>query len=585
MIDPVNSSLYPYDIQSYSESSSKTQDKQIDSLPDVSQPPKKDTVRISAEALNMYNKSTEDEAAESNSKNSWKSFYGLETGTKMLKGNIRQVVTVNDESMEILEYRGDKLIRSVKGELTEDGAIIDTEIYDEKGEISQTINTVFQNIKDDKANQGWTAAKVTRNIQWFKDGNVTRTMNDCMKLRSHVEGIAGNNFAQTVMDKAQAESGDLSKLKNETNDKHETEYFASIQEYENKHLIRNIKIEKSDKFLNHTNRGRATKELAHLQTKEISQERAFSIEMQTFNSKGNIISNTEYDSFNKDDIRDEGGYLTQDLRVSMYNDEGELIKKSHSSVMLKESKGKKIPDSINLLSSFGMTKEQYSTPTPKTPMEILTTPSVKETSNANNYTKVIQKEINEHNHTITDDISKYGENNREHKISWENEIYKDGNLMTKQEHTESATKNPRMKGLSFHTVGSLTENDNHQVTHKNSHLLESYDKGQLKHHTSVESHESITVKDKAPDEIFTITNTKEGTGFNPKKDKSIVKGELEQHDKIAHAASTAADKEIDMVLKDSAELFRSIDFEHHEAKSNKDENKKDTAKPSITDNN
>ncbi|WP_291326286.1 hypothetical protein [Desulfovibrio sp. UCD-KL4C] len=583
MTDSINSISYGTD--PYSAIFSKKQDEQTDSLNDISQFSKKDTIVISAEALNMYNKTTEEEAIDSNSKKSWKSFYGLETGTKTLKGNIRQVVTVNDESMEILEYHGDKLIRSVKGELTEDGAIIDTEIYDEKGEISQTINTVFQRIEDDKANQGWTAAKVTRNIQWFKDGDVTRTMSDCMKLRSQSGNVAGNIFAQTVMDKAQAESGDLSKLNNETNDKHETEYFASIQEYENKHLIRNIKIEKSDKFVNHTNRGVATKELAHLQTKEISQEREFSIEMQTYNSKGNIISNTEYDSVNKDDLRDEGGYLTQDLRVSMYNDEGELIKKSHSSVMLKESKSKKIPDSINLLNSFGMTKEQYSTPTPKTPMEILTTPSVKKTSNANNYTSVIQKEINEHNHTITDDISKYGENNREHKVSWKNEIYKDGNLMTKQEHTESATKNSRLRGLSFHTAGSLTENDNHQVTHKNSHLLESYDKGQLKHHTSVESHESITVKDKAPDEIFTITNTKEGTGFNPKKNKSIVEGELEQHDKIAHAASTAAGKEIDMALEDSAELFRSIDLEHQDAKSNKDDNKKDPDKLSMSDNN
>ncbi len=567
MIDPVNSSLYPYDIQSYSESSSKTQDKQIDSLPDVSQFPKKDTVRISAEALNMYTRSTEEESVPTNS---WEMISGLKSGATILENGHKQSVKINGSSMELLEYDGDTLVRSVKGELTATGAVLDTTIFDSTGEKVQTINTVFDKIEDIKAVEGWTSARVNRDIKWFKDGDVSRTMTDSMQLRSKYTGGENDSSFPNLMDSTKAQSIDLSKLgDNITKDSHETKYYASIQEYSNNQLSKNIITKRGDNFINKSNRGFSkTDGLDAGATQEIAHSKSLSIEMQNYDSNGDLILSANFIDSNSDGPGAEDGIEKQQMSLSMYK-EGELVKESHGSMTIKESKEKKLTKTGDLLQVLDLTKEEYVTRKPSTAAELLATPLMETSSKANFYTAATQKDINGHALDSAKDISKSGEDNRVHDISWGSETYKDGDLVTKQEHKESAVKNPQLAGLSFRTGGALTEKDNHQLIHRNSHTLETYDKGTLKDQISVESREKIDETENGPDKISTLTTTTEGIGFNTKRTRNIADGELADNDPLAHSASSEMGQDTSLILGDSRKLFSSLDVENSGPKNDK----------------
>ncbi len=563
MIDPVNSSLYPYDIQSYSESSSKKQDEQIDSLTDISQSPPKDTVRISAEALNMYNKSTEEEAVLANS---WEMVSGLKSGTTILENGHKQSVKINGSSMELLEYDGDTLVRSVKGELTATGAVLEATIFNSSGEKVQTINTIFDKIED----KGWTSARINRDIQWFKDGDVSRTMTDSMQLRSQYTGGENVSSFPNLMDSTKAQSIDLSKLgDNITKDSHETKYYASIQKYSNNQISKNIIIKRNDDFLNMSNRGfNNTDELDAGATQEIAHSKSLSIEMQSYDSNGDLVLSANFLDSNSDGPGAEDGIEKQQMSLSMYK-EGELVKESHSSMTIKESKKKKLTKTGDLLQVLDLTKEEYVTRKPSTAAELLATPLMETSSKANFYTAATQKDINGHALDSAKDISKSGEDNRVHDISWGSTTYKDGDMVTKQEHKESAVKNPQLAGLSFRTGGALTENDNHHLIHRNSHTLETYDKGILKNQISVESREKIDKDENGPDGISTLTTTTEGIGFNTKRTRNIAEGELAENDPLAHSASSKMGQDTSLILEDSRKLFSSLDAENSGPKNEK----------------
>ncbi|WP_291326290.1 hypothetical protein [Desulfovibrio sp. UCD-KL4C] len=567
MIDPVNSSLYPYEIQPYSESSPETQDEQVNLLPDesLSTPKDTDTIRISAKALNMYNKSTEEESV---SANSWEMVSGLKSGTTILENGHKQSVKINGSSMELLEYDGDTLVRSVTGELTATGAVLETTIFDSAGEKVQTINTVFDKIED--TNAGWTSARVDRDIQWFKDGDVSRTMTDSMQLRSKYTGGENDSSFPSLMDSTQAQSIDLSKLgENITNDSHETKYYASIQEYSNNQISKKIIIKKNDDFLNKSNRGFSkTDELDAGATQEIAHSKSLSIEMQNYDSNGDLILSANFLDSRSDGPGSEDGIEKQQMSLSMYK-KGELVKESHSSTTLKESKDKKLAKTGDLLQTLDLTKEEYVTRKPSTAAELLAIPLMETSSKANFYTAATQKDISGHALDSAKDISKSGEDNRVHDISWGSETYKDGDLVTKQEHKESAVKNPQFAGLSFRTGGALTENDNHQLIHRSSHALETYDKGMLKDQISVESREKIDKVENGPDKVYTLTTITEGIGFNTKRTKNIADGELADNDPLAHAASSEMGQDTSLILEDNRKLFSSLDAENSGPKNNK----------------
>ena len=167
------------------------------------------------------------------------------------------------------------------------------------GEKVQTINTVFDRIEDIKAVEGWTSARVNRDIKWFKDGDVSRTMTDSMQLRSKYTGGGNDSSFPNLMDSTKAQSIDLSKLgDNITKDSHETKYYASIQEYSNNQLSKNIIIKRGDNFINKSNRGFSkTDGLDAGATQEIAHSKSLSIEMQNYDSNGGLNSKRQLHRF------------------------------------------------------------------------------------------------------------------------------------------------------------------------------------------------------------------------------------------------------------------------------------------------
>ncbi|WP_291326288.1 hypothetical protein [Desulfovibrio sp. UCD-KL4C] len=562
MTDSISS--ISYGTQPYSASYSNKNNDQIESQPYLSQPSKADTARISAEALDMYKNSTKQESV---SANSWQMLSGLKSGYTILANGHKQSVVIDGSTLELLEYDGDILVRSVTGEITESGATLDTTIFDGHGKKAQTINTVFETVEyPDYLNAG-TSAKMSRDIQWFKDGDVTRTMTDSMQLDSSYNQMT---MGSTIMDNTQAQSDDINKLiDNVTSDSQKIKYYASIQEYSNNQISKKIMVKKDDSFLNMTNRGNNYKYgLEARTTQDISHSKSLSIQMQNYDSNGDLTLKANFLNTISDGPKSDDGVNKQQISLSMY-DKGELVEKSNSSMTLKESEGEKLAKSADLLQTLDLSEGEYITREPKSASELLAKPLMESSSKANFYTAAVQKDINGHALDSAEYISKYGENKQAHDISWESEIYENGEIISKQKHKESAVKNPKSDGLSFQITEALTENDNHQLINKNSHTLETYDNGTLKNRTKIESLEKIDEVENGPDKISTSTTTTDGTGGNIKRTQNIAEGDLAENDPLAHAASSAMGKEAHLVLEDSRKLFSSLDAENSGPKNNK----------------
>ncbi|SMF03920.1 hypothetical protein [Desulfovibrio gilichinskyi] len=558
MTDSINS--ISYGTQPYSAEYSKKQDEQIESLPDQNQSKKKDTIRISAEALNMYNKSTEEEAVPANS---WEKLFDLKSGSTTLANGNKQIVKIEGSKLEIYEYHDDKLVKSVHGELSADSAVLETEIYDKAGKLNQSIKTNLQMLKNDGSKS---AARVEREITWYQNGQVSRRMNDRMSLESaykdKAEGQIDNKLSNMFANFTDAQSTDINDLiARSTTDKHSTKYIASVQEFLNGHISKNINIDNSADFINQTNRpSRIEGDSKSGKTNEIKNSNNLKITIQNYDSKGEILRESYFDSKHVDDPRPKGGKLKQTMSVSWYN-QGKLVKKSSGSMTMKEAESKKLPPSATLLETLNMDEKDYATGRAKTATELLGKPLMESSSNAGFYSDIIEEKINKGSFDSVENIAKYGEDVRPYEVSWENEIYKDGKLAARQVDTESAKENNIRKKYISNRESSLVEDYSAPTLHKTSHLDESYDKNEvLKKQASIESRESIKEVKNGDDILYTQIEATQDLGNGKQYINQRREGKLEEFDSQANTASKGMSKEIGLTLDDSRTLLNSLDY-------------------------
>ena len=147
--------------------------------------------RFKAEIANaaMLNANEQKQAAEQK-ESPWKLPSGKNHAEHSLKNGHTEVIEIDGNRLEIREYEGDRLVKSVDGTMINGRAIMDTTFYDESGEVCQTIHAELDELT---GKNKWTGARMTRSVEWFKDGKSTRTMDDEMFLqtRNHDGQSAG----------------------------------------------------------------------------------------------------------------------------------------------------------------------------------------------------------------------------------------------------------------------------------------------------------------------------------------------------------------------------------------------------------
>ncbi|MBI9111931.1 hypothetical protein [Maridesulfovibrio ferrireducens] len=517
-----------------------------------------DKVTISSEAIEKYNTSSK---TESTPADSWKMLSGLDSGTTLLKNGNKQVVTIDGTKLEILEYDGDKLIRSVKGDITAEGAVLETEIYDDNGKLTQTINTSLKTMDGGKKG---TSAKISRDIKWFENGEMTRQMSDHMRLHSEYidpaeKGSTEKPLSRMITDLTKAQSSDLNKItERATKDTHTTKYFASIQEFANGNISRSVVINNNADFVNITNRSsKRVNGREKWTTGELSHSNGLSVTMQNYDSNGDLLRESSFNASNVNDKDTTDGKIEQKMSVSWYN-KGDLVKKSSGSLSMEETPHKGLPSSATLLKTLGLEEKEYATPKTKTAIELLAVPLMESSSKAEFYNNSIADQINSGSFNSSENISKYGEDDRPYSISWENEIYKNGELAARQEDKESAIENFGQKDIAFRTGGALSEDYSGPIMHRTSHVDESYENGSLKKQASIESYEYIQEVKKGSDKLLTRTNATQGTGYDKQHVSELYEGGVTEHDVQANAASKAMSGEVGLTLEDSRSILRSL---------------------------
>lgn len=527
-------------------------------------------MRADSKNMEMVRASQQREAAESEPASAWKLAMGGREGKVTLENGNVQTVSIKDGNLEVMEYRNGKLIKSVTGTLSESGASLDTEFYDASGKITQSIHT---DITELQGKDGWTSANMSRSVKWFDGSKLIGEMQDNMLLDSW-DSVNGGASVDQKMAKVESlvEQGsasvssnveDLSKIL--TTEKHLATYYANVKEYgENGKLSRNITLEHEGKYVHASNRdwNRKLAGMDERSTKELAHDTGMIMEVRDYDSNGDLLREARFSDDQQDGTGPKGGKQEQSMSVSWYS-KGELVKRSHGSMTLEETATAGLHNRPGFLETMGLSTEQYLGKDPDNPqsaMDLMTANTVEAASEAEFFTEAIVKHVGANDYSTAEDIASNGSPEQPYSINWTDEIYKDGELVMRQEDREEARKTDfyhKEKELEFHTGRALTENDAPSVIRKTSHEREVFENGDVTSHQFFEARESVEVRMGAADKL--ITNSV----MVDDKDTTAIKsdGGLETVDAIPNAAAAGMSNEIELTLDAFYDTFGSMNAE------------------------
>ncbi len=457
--------------------------------------------------------------------------YGFEDGEFKLKNGNRQIVTIENSNLKIEEYdKNNKLIRKVEGNLTDDGAVLNTQIFNKNNEVIQQINTQFEELKTGNKS----AAKVSRSIQWFDGDKLKRTMEDSMLLNSRY-----NVQDAVILYGIQKITDDFEELvAKQTQDSHRTEYKAAIVEYNNGKKSKEIHMKQKGDFVNQTNRAFVKNDgMDGKTTKELRQSSSLKIDTVNYDLDGKILRQAHWDESFSDSTAPTGGILKQGMTVSWYND-GELVKKERSSAKVEESESSKLPKRPKLLEVLGISKEVYTQGnTPKSASQIMADPLLDSSARASFFVDNIKNHASKGDYKTASMVEHDNVEDRPYDMEWSNTTYKDGKIVAKQEDTEKARKNPLKHGMEFWTGRGLTEADVPATIKSSSHNDTSYKNGRENNSATIEVRESANTNHHGPDSITTSVHGTQKKNFQTTKINKIIDGRIEAADTDLHAAS------------------------------------------------
>ena len=545
--------------------------------PDSSENTVLDKVTLSPEALAKH---AEESDKASSTSISWESFFGFKPGQRTLRNGHKQVVTIEDESLEVLEYDSSgKLVKQVKGSLSGDTAVLDTELYDKNGRVGQTIHTEVMGLGDTADTT--THARMARTIQWFDQGELTRRMHDSMDLTSKynklkesdplgMKAMAAQNASGTINVQSIIEAGMMEQpdslgqmIGDITVDEHKTHYFATIQDFRNGRVTQDMTIRQSNISNNLTNRSDGKfGEQSPGTTRELSHETSLRVTVNSYDSDGNLLREATLEDNQYDGSKVADGSLHQSMRVSWY-DNGELVKRSNGSLSMKEVKGSALEDRPTILETLGISDpEDYATERPNSAPELLAMVTEEAATEADHFGQALRHDTSSivgGAYTTAADIVRSGSGNNPYSVSWTNEIYRDGELAARQHDEESAIKSPVPTGLDFRNGGALTENENPAVLRRSKHEDQGFENGRLKREATIKSREFVKERVNGPDEVRTHIEATEGNGHtNDKHVARTLLSTLEGIDTEAHAAAEGFAGEMQPTLDDVARTIRTM---------------------------
>lgn len=532
----------------------------------------RDSLSLSAEARHRHDvEQARKEAAEPAT---WESLLGVADGTSMLKNGHRQVVDIDGAAITIEEYDGDRLIKSTQGRLDSGSMVLDTEIYDKSGAVEQTLHTEIVNA-DQETMEHWTAAKVSRSIQWFDNGELTRRMRDSMILQSHSTANRDpENFArylQGITD-SDVDPNSLAALTGlVTDDTNKTDYEATIEEFAGGHLAREVVIEQNATFSNTTNRSdskfngmdpKTTAQTAHTMN--------MAIRITDFDADGELLRQASFEDYHSDNIFDEHGQNKQSVSVSWYDD-GEIVKKSRGDLSLSETEHSGLAKRPDLLQTLGIEPEDYATDTPQTAMELMAGTGLDLSDSPDQFGAALRSFAASGRYNPAESIADHGAGDQPYSITWSDEYYAEGKLAARREDSESAIENPFGQELSFRTAGGLTEDERPATLRRTSHMDESYDNGRVRNRAEVASREFIERDEHGPDRINTFTVGQQDTGAADKTVHNTSAARLGDVDAQANTASSSMEQEVGLIMGDVYSIFRSLNSDatgisHHDGK-------------------
>ena len=538
-----------------------------------------DKVTISSEALLKQSEEASNAQQSRTSPITWESYFGFAPGVHTLTNGNKQVVTIEDNSLEVLEYdTSGKLVKQVKGALSDDTAVLDTEIYDENGRVGQTIHTEVTGLKDTE--NATSHARMARTIQWFDQGELTRRMHDAMDLTSSykklkesdsrgMRAMAAQNASGSISVRSIMEAGMMEQpesldemIGSVTVDTNKTHYFASIQDFRNGRMTQDMTIRQRNSSENLTNRSdRKFGGQEPETTRELSHEASLRVTVNSYDAEGNLVREATFEDDQTDGPKVADGGLRQTMRVSWY-DKGELVKRSHGELSMKEVEGGSLEKRPNILETLGIEdQEDYASKRPRSAPGLLAVVTEEAATEADHFGQALRHDTSSivgGAYTTAADIARSGAGNNPYSVSWTNEIFRDGELAARQRDEESAIQSPVPTGLDFRTAGGLTEDENPAVLRRTEHEDQGFENGRLKREAAVSSKEFIKEHEDGPDEVRTFTEASQGNGHSSEHLNRTLLSALEGIDAEAHAAAEGFAGELQPTLDDVARTIRTM---------------------------
>lgn len=540
----------------------------------------KDTVAISAKAL--LKQAAESARARQKAECdpvSWESYFGFRPGEHTLQNGNKQVVSIEDGSLEVLEYdTSGKLVKQVKGALGDTAAVLDTEIYDQNGRVAQAIHTEVTGLGDTE--DATTRARMSRTIQWFDQGELTRRMHDSMDLSSTykklresdaqgMRSMAAQNASGAISLQSIIEAGMMEQpdsldemIGDVTVDMNKTHYFASIQDFRNGRMAQDMTIRQRGGSVNLTNR--SDEKFGGQEpgvTRELSHDASLRVSVVSYDSEGNRLREATFEDNQTDGPKAEDGSLHQAMSVSWY-DGGELVKRSNGSLSMSEVEGGSLEDRPDILETLGIAdQEDYATRRPKSAPELLAAVTEEAATEADHFGQALRhgtSSIVGGAYTTAADIARSGSGNNPYSVSWTDEIFRDGELAARRHDEESAIKSPVPPGLDFRTGGGLTEDDTPAVLRRTGHEDQGFENGRLRREAAISSKEFIKEHEDGPDEVRTFTEASQGNGHSSEHVNRTLLSALGGVDPEAHAAAEGFAGELQPTLDDVARTIRTM---------------------------
>lgn len=562
MINPVDGTASAYLYSPTAESSSKKSSSSLASETGDVVTISSDGMKAQLENMEALRAAQEKEDAE-NPGSKWRLTSGFKEGTFALDNGNQQKVSIDGDKLEILEFQNGRLVKSVKGTITADGASLDTEYYDKSGDITQAIHT---DIVELPGADGWSAASMSRSAKWFEGGKLKGEIQDSMLLSSWNSGVkekgedgAGhimsllNKGTDKVVTSVEAVTSSI------TLEKHIASYHADIHEYgENSRVAREVVIDHEGRFKQMSNR--SNKEMGNMAergTRELEHKTDLSISIRDYDEDGNLIRDAMFRDTQKDNAdKESDGRLEQSVSVSWYN-KGELVKRSYGSLSKAETEGHKLRERPGILDTLGLSVGGYLGSEPQSAVDLLSKQYLQSSSEPEFFMDSINRVAGANAYSTAKDVAANGNPNQPYSIDWTDELYREGEMVMRQRDMERAretTYEQRYRRVHFQTglrnSQSLTENDVPTVVRETSHEREDYENGRLKSRQSVSARESVDQQANRPDQLVTNAVMTQGLAGKETTTAMKVDGGLTMVDPDPNAAAKGISVQMELTLDD-----------------------------------